>query len=42
MRLAFDLEQIGAWSFDFTTGQVQWDDLCGQFLGGIDRYSESS
>lgn len=32
MRLAFDLEQIGAWHFDFTTGQVQWDDRSGAFF----------
>ncbi|MBE0576706.1 MAG: PAS domain S-box protein [Desulfuromonadales bacterium] len=32
MRLAFDLEQIGAWSFDFTTGQLQWDDRSGAFF----------
>jgi hypothetical protein len=26
------LEQIGVWSYDFTTGQVQWDDRCGTFF----------
>jgi hypothetical protein len=32
MRLAFDLEQIGVWSFDFTTSQVQWDNRSGAFF----------
>ncbi|MGK2907508.1 MAG: sensor histidine kinase [Desulfuromonadales bacterium] len=32
MHSAFELNQIGAWSFDFTTDQVQWDDRCGAFF----------
>lgn len=32
MHLAFDLEQIGTWHFDFTSGQVQLDDRSGAFF----------